>query len=40
MANFSFLIDYSRIWSLWPLVVIIIGIKLVVEYMAKNKEGE
>ena len=40
MANFSFLVDYSRIWSLWPLVVIIIGIKLVVEYMAKNKEGE
>jgi hypothetical protein len=40
MANFSFLVNYSRIWNLWPLIVIIIGIKLVVEYIAKNKEGE
>ena len=40
MANFEFWVTYSRIWSLWPLVVIIIGIKLVVDYMAKNKESE
>jgi hypothetical protein len=40
MANFSFLVTYSRIWNLWPLVVIIFGVKLVVDYMAKNKEGE
>lgn len=40
MANFEFLVTYSRIWSLWPLIVIIIGVKLVVDYMAKNKEGE
>ncbi len=40
MANFEFWVTYSRIWSLWPLIVIIIGIKLIVDYMAKNKEGE
>ncbi|MGD8540256.1 MAG: DUF5668 domain-containing protein [Candidatus Aminicenantes bacterium] len=40
MANFEFWVTYSRVWNLWPLVVIIIGIKLVVDYMAKNKEGE
>jgi hypothetical protein len=40
MANSSFLITYSRIWNLWPLLVIIIGVKLIVDYMAKNKEGE
>jgi hypothetical protein len=40
MANFSFLVTYSRIWNLWPLVVIIFGVKLIVDYMAKNKEGE
>ena len=40
MANFEFLVTYSRIWSLWPLIVIIIGVKLIVDYMAKNKEGE
>ncbi len=38
LANFDFLVTYSRIWNLWPLVVIIIGVKLVVDYMAKNKE--
>jgi hypothetical protein len=40
MANFSFLVTYSRIWSLWPLIVIIIGVKLIVDYMSKDKEGE
>jgi phosphotransferase system glucose/maltose/N-acetylglucosamine-specific IIC component len=40
MANFDFLVTYSGIWNLWPLVVIIFGVKLVVDYMAKNKEGE
>jgi len=39
MANFSFLVTYSRIWSLWPLVVIIIGVKLIVDYVSKDKEG-
>jgi hypothetical protein len=40
MANFSFLVTYSGIWNLWPLVVIIFGVKLVVDYMAKNTEAE
>jgi hypothetical protein len=40
MANFSFIITYSGIWNLWPLVVIIFGVKLIVDYLAKNKEGE
>jgi TM2 domain-containing membrane protein YozV len=40
MANFEFLISYDRIWNLWPLVVIIIGVKLVADYYAKSKETE
>jgi hypothetical protein len=40
LANFEFLVTYSRIWNLWPLIVIIIGVKLIVDYMAKNKEVE
>ncbi|HUU52304.1 MAG: DUF5668 domain-containing protein [Candidatus Aminicenantaceae bacterium] len=40
MANSSFLVTYSRIWNLWPLLVIIFGVKLIVDYMAKNKERE
>lgn len=38
MANFGYLVTYSGIWNLWPLVVIIIGVKLVIDYLAKNKE--
>jgi hypothetical protein len=40
LANFEFLVTYSRIWNLWPLVVIIFGVKLVADYIAKNREGE
>ena len=40
MANFSFIVNYSGIWNLWPLVVIIFGVKLVVDYLAKDKKGE
>ena len=40
MANFEFLINYDRIWDLWPLVVIIVGVKLVADYYAKSKEAE
>jgi hypothetical protein len=40
MANFGFIITYSRIWNIWPLAVIIFGVKLIVDYLAKNKEGE
>jgi len=40
MANFEFLISYDRIWNLWPLVVIIVGVKLVADYYARSKETE
>ena len=40
MANFEFLISYDRIWNLWPLVVIIIGVKLIADYYAKSRETE
>jgi TM2 domain-containing membrane protein YozV len=40
MANFEFLISYDRIWNLWPLVVIIVGVKLVADYYAKSREAE
>jgi len=40
MANFEFLISYDRIWNLWPLVVIIVGVKLIADYYAKSKEAE
>ncbi|MFC2167307.1 LiaI-LiaF-like domain-containing protein [Acidobacteriota bacterium] len=37
MANFD-IIDYGTIFDFWPLIIIAIGIKLVMDYMAKNKE--
>jgi TM2 domain-containing membrane protein YozV len=40
MANFEFLISYDRIWNLWPLVVIIVGVKLIADYYAKRREAE
>ena len=40
MANFEFLISYDRIWNLWPLVVIIVGVKLIADYYAKSREAE
>ena len=40
MANFEFLINYDRIWNLWPLVVIIVGVKLIADYYAKSRETE
>jgi len=40
MANFDIIINYDRIWNLWPLVIIIIGIKLVADYIARSKEAE
>lgn len=39
MANFDFLVTYSKIWSLWPLVVIIIGVKLILDYASKDKDA-
>jgi len=40
MANFEFLLSYDRIWNLWPLVVIIVGVKLVADYYARSREAE
>lgn len=35
LANFE-LIDYGTLWDFWPVAVIVIGIKLIVDYYAKN----
>lgn len=37
LANFD-IIDYGTIFDFWPLIVIAIGVKLIIDYMAKNKE--
>ncbi len=37
LANFD-IIDYGTLFDFWPLVIIVIGIKLVTDYMAKGKE--
>ena len=37
LANFD-IISYGTIFDFWPLVIIVIGIKLVMDYMTKNKE--
>ncbi len=37
LANFD-IIDYGTIFDFWPLIVIAIGVKLIMDYMAKNKE--
>jgi TM2 domain-containing membrane protein YozV len=35
LGNFD-IINYDRIWDFWPLVVIIVGLKLIVDYFAKK----
>lgn len=37
LANFD-IISYRTIFDFWPVVVIVIGIKLVLDYMANNKK--
>lgn len=37
LANFD-IIDYGTIFDFWPLIIIAIGVKLVMDYMAKNRE--
>jgi len=37
LANFD-IISYGTIFDFWPVIVIVIGIKLILDYMAKNKE--
>lgn len=36
LSNFD-VISYNTIFDFWPVVVIVIGIKLVIDYMSKNK---
>jgi hypothetical protein len=35
LGNFD-IINYDRIWDFWPVVVIIVGLKLIVDYFAKK----
>jgi hypothetical protein len=36
MANYQ-VIDYDTLFDFWPLIIIVIGFKFVVDYAAKNK---
>jgi len=36
LANFD-VIRYSTLWDLWPVVVIVIGVKLIADYASKKK---
>jgi len=38
MANFNFLINYNIVFDFWPFIVIIIGIKLIVDYYSRKKQ--
>ncbi len=38
MANFE-VISYDAIWDYWPVVVILIGIKLIIDYFRKDGNG-
>lgn len=37
MANFEFLIDYDTIFNLWPIAVIVIGVKLIFEHWSEKE---
>jgi hypothetical protein len=37
LANFE-VISYDTVWDFWPLAVIVIGIKLIVDYYTKSKQ--
>ena len=38
LANFD-VIDYGTLWDFWPVVIVVIGVKLVLDYAAKNKSN-
>jgi len=38
MANFNFIIDYDIVFDFWPLIVIVIGFKLITDYYSKKKQ--
>ena len=35
LGNFD-IINYDRIWDFWPILVIVVGLKLIVDYFAKK----
>ena len=37
LANFE-VISYSTAWQFWPVVVMVIGIKLIVDFVTKKRE--
>lgn len=39
LANFE-IIDYDTLWDLWPVAVIVLGIKLIADYYARDKQEE
>jgi hypothetical protein len=39
MANYQ-VIDYDTLFDFWPLVIIVIGVKFVMDYAAKNKKNQ
>lgn len=38
LANFEIVIDYAHIFDLWPLIIIVVGVKLLVDFFMKNKQ--
>ncbi|MGZ5454768.1 MAG: LiaI-LiaF-like domain-containing protein, partial [Candidatus Aminicenantales bacterium] len=39
MANFE-IISYDRLFDFWPVAVIVIGLKLVLDSVARSKSGQ
>ena len=37
LANFD-VIDYGRIWNFWPLIVVILGLRLIYSYFSKKND--
>jgi hypothetical protein len=35
LANFN-LIDFDRLWDFWPVIVIVIGLKMIADYFSKK----
>jgi len=38
LANFGILIDYAHIFDLWPLIIIVVGVKLLADFFTKSKQ--
>lgn len=38
LANFEIFIDYAHIFDLWPLIIIVVGVKLLVDFFMRNKQ--